>query len=171
MDLSKFAAPRSDQANSQDFIGGESTFTITRVEVGSRDRDEVLDIFFAEFPRPWRPSKTALRILFHCWETTDSDDFIGKRLTLFRDSEVKFGGQAVGGIRISRVSGIKKRATISLPETRGKNKVHIIDVLPDSAPTSAPVSEVELLRNEWKTADPERKKEIEAAVKALEAGK
>jgi hypothetical protein len=168
MDLTKFAAPRSDQANSQDFIAGASTFTIAEVKEGMRDREPVLDISFAEFPRPWRPSKTALRILMHAWGK-DSEAFIGKRLTLFRDADVKFGGQSVGGIRVSAVSGITRKLTLSLPESRGKNKVHIVEPLADDAPTSKPVSEIDLLRAEYKSADAERKAEILTEVKALEA--
>lgn len=167
MDLTNLAAPRSDQMNADDLIGGPRTFTIADVRPGSAEQP--VNVHLAEFPRPWRPSKTALRVLMHAWGT-ESTAYTGKRLTLFCDSKVKFGGKEVGGIRISHMSDIPRQIRLALTATRGQKQTHIIDPLPDDAPTSEPVSEVDLLRKEWKTASPERRQEIEAEIAAVKGG-
>lgn len=95
----------------------------------------------------------------------DTAPYAGRRLTLYRDPEVRFGGDPVGGIKISHLSHIDKRMKLALTVTRGKRAPHIVEPLTDAAPTSP----IEQLRNEWKTADDDRKKVIEAEVKALQS--
>lgn len=173
MDMTESLAPRSDQMNSEDLLTGDRVLTIKEIRSGSADQP--FDFFFEEFPRPWRPSKTMRRLMAIAWNSTNSDDYIGKRIQLFRDPSIRFGGMEVGGIRIRAMSGLgKPTVKASLTSTRGKKETHIVKLLPDNAPTSKPISEENVarlaeLRAEWKTADPERKKEIEAEVKALEA--
>jgi hypothetical protein len=41
-------------------------------------------------------------------------------MTLYNDPEVKFGGEQVGGIRISHMTDIKADIRVSLTTTRGK---------------------------------------------------
>jgi hypothetical protein len=66
---------------------------------------------------------------------------------------------------------------VALTVTRGKRAPYVVEPLPDAAPTSPPVDEETVarlaeLRQEWKGADPERRKAIEAEVAELEgAGK
>jgi hypothetical protein len=48
--------------------------------------------------------------------------WIGRQLTLFCDREVKWGGQNVGGIRISHMSHIDEPKTMMLSESKGKRK-------------------------------------------------
>ncbi|MGB3480855.1 MAG: hypothetical protein WBB07_01395 [Mycobacterium sp.] len=52
-------------------------------------------------------------------------------MTLYRDADVKFGGQDVGGIRVSHISGIEKRLKIALTTSRGQRKPFFIEPLPD----------------------------------------
>lgn len=152
--------------NNTDLHGGPITVTVTKVTRGNDDQP--FNFHMAEFPRPFKPSKNMRRLIAHAWGN-ETDHYIGKRFTLYRDPNVKFGKEVPGGIRISHMSGIPKRINVSLMVSKGKYETFTVDPLPDSAPTSAPVSEIDLLRAEYKTADPERREQIVAEVKALEA--
>jgi hypothetical protein len=76
------------------------------------------------------------RVLVAAWGA-DSNNYIGRSVTLFGDPSVKWGGIAIGGIRISHVSHITKPLTIALTESKGKRKPFSVDPLPD-APKQAP---------------------------------
>ena len=130
MDLTNTIVPKSDQINADDLITGPRTFTVTEVRVKSTTEQPV-DILLAESPgKPFRPSKTVLRILVTAWGK-EGDDYIGRRMTLYRDPEVKWAGQEVGGIRVSALSHITKPIKLALTETRGKKVTHIVQPLKD----------------------------------------
>lgn len=177
MDISDTIAPKSDQLNAEDLLSGERTFTITEVRVLDSPEQPV-HVYLAEFPknRPWKPSKTSRRVMVMAWGN-DSKTYAGHRITLYRDPEIKFGGDKVGGIKIRAMSHLpgNKRMAVALTVTRGKRAPYIVEPLPDNASTTPPVSEEKVarlaaLRAEWKTADATHKKAIEAEVSALQAG-
>jgi hypothetical protein len=171
MNLSQATQARSDQLNSDDLVGGPRTFTVAEVRRG--DNEQPVAIVLAEYPpnRPFKPSKTVLRLLSYVWGEETDDWPENPRFTLYRDAKVKWAGQEIGGIRVSHMSHITERKKIALAESKGKKTLHVVDPLPDDVPSSPPVSEAEVriaaLRAEWKTADPERKTAIEAEVAAL----
>lgn len=128
------AEPRSDQINSDDFIGSAQTYTIANVRVGSAEQK--YDIELAEIKdKAWRPPLTMLRLLMHAWGD-ESDDWIGRRVTLYRDESVRFGSDAVGGIRISHMSHLPggKPLTVKLTKTRGSKQNYTVEPLPDAPP-------------------------------------
>jgi hypothetical protein len=47
-------------------------------------------------------------------------------MTLYRDPAVRFGGQDVGGIRVSHLSHIEKRITLALTVTRGRRAPYVV---------------------------------------------
>jgi hypothetical protein len=173
IDLTDTIVPKSDQLNGDDLISGPRVFTIAEVHKTGSD-EQPFAITLGEFPkdRPFKPSKTVRRILVTAWGP-DAAMYVGRRMRLYRDPAVKFGGQAVGGIRVSHLSHIEKRFVVALNETRGKKASHTIEPLPDDAPSSAPVSETDVkiaaLQTEWHTADPERQAAIVAEVETLRA--
>ena len=134
MDLTDSIAPRSDQMNAEDLLTGPRTFTVTEVRKGS-SAEQPVSIYLAEFPsdRPFKPSKTVRRILVSAWGK-ETDAYAGRRLTLYRDPDVTFGKDKVGGIRVSHMSHIDKRITLALTTTRGKRAPFVVEPLPD-APT------------------------------------
>ena len=135
MDLTNTIVPKSDQINADDLIAGPRTFTVTEVKVKS-SAEQPVDIHLAESPgKPFRPSKTVLRVLVTAWGK-EGDDYVGRRMTLYRDPDVKWAGQEVGGIRVSELSHITKQIKLALTETRGKKVTHIVKPLAD-APTPA----------------------------------
>lgn len=130
MDLTETIQINSDQINYEDFLSGPRTFTITEVRRGSSEQP--VWIFFAEVDgKSFRPAKTVRKLLLLAYGA-DSDNYIGKRLTLYGDPDVKWAGKKIGGIRISHGSGISKPVIVALSETRGKREVHRLDPLPDA---------------------------------------
>src|SRR5690349_24228607 len=116
MDLTNTIIPKSDQLNSDDLIAGPRTFTVTEVRVKSTPEQPV-DIHLAESPgKPFRPSKTVLRILVTAWGK-EGDEYVGRRMTLYRDETVKWAGQEVGGIRVSHLSHILRPMKLALTDT------------------------------------------------------
>lgn len=134
MDLSQTIAPRSDQINAEDLLSGPVTVTITNVREGAAEQP--VDIDVAEYPgRAYRPNKTMRRVLVSAWGP-DSTAYVGRRMTLYRDPGVKFGGDTVGGIKISHLSHIPKTIRLALTVTRGKRAPYVVEPLPN-APTLA----------------------------------
>lgn len=158
MDISDTLAPDSTQLDAVDLLGGPRTFTITKVSRGKDDQP--VEINLAEFPRVWRPGKSMRRVLAACWGT-DATAYVGRRVTLYCDERVRFGNDVVGGTRISHLSHIEKAKSVPLLVSRGKSAMFKVEPLVES-PT-------ERLRAEWHTATPERRKEIESEVTALNA--
>lgn len=140
MDLTETIAPKSDQMNADDLMSGPRTFTITDVTKAA-SAEQPVDVHLAEFPqgRPFKPSKSMRRVMVAAWGK-ETAAYVGRRLTLYRDPEVTFGRDKVGGVRISHMSGIDKRLTIALTVTRGKRAPYVVEPLPDTAPTSPAVS-------------------------------
>lgn len=128
MDITETLAPKSDQMDAEDLIGGERTFTVESVNRGSVEQP--VEIRLAEFPRCFRPSKTVRRILAAAWGT-DATAWTGRRMTLFRDATVMFGNDAVGGIRVSHLSHIDNPITLALMAKRGKRSTFTVQPLND----------------------------------------
>ena len=127
MDMSETIVPNSEQLNADDLMAGPRTVTIAEVVRGNAEQP--VDIHLAEFPgRPWRPSKSMRRVLVAAWGT-QSSAYIGRRATLYRDPEVMFGRDKVGGIKVSHLSDIPKQLKVALTVTRGKRAPHVVDVL------------------------------------------
>jgi hypothetical protein len=131
MDLTATIAPRSDQLNADDLISGPVTVTITEVRAGSAEQP--VDVIVAEFPgRAYRPSKSMRRVMVSAWGK-DASAYAGHRLTLFRNPDITFGRDKVGGIEISHMSHLDKPLTVALTATRGKRKNFTVKPLPASS--------------------------------------
>jgi hypothetical protein len=164
MDITETTAPRSDQQNFDDYVSGPKTVTISEVRAGTTEQP--VEIHLVEFPgRPFKPSKTVRRILIAAWGP-EASNYIGRRMTLFGDPTIKFGGAVVGGIRVSHLSHIDKPLTINLTETRGKRKPHRIDPLPD---VPAVVTDAEVPEFEQRIADANTCDELNAIAADLKA--
>lgn len=177
MDLTETIAPKSDQINAEDLLTGPRTFTVERVTAGSPEQP--VNIHLVELPgRPYRPSKSMRRVLVTAWGK-EAETYAGRRLTLYRDPEVTFGRDKVGGIKISHLSHIDQRLSLALTVTRGKRAAHTVDPLPDTPPTPteptpdevAACTNVDQLKEMWRISTPngERRAQIEARVAELNA--
>ena len=167
MDLTESIAPRSDQVNADDLIAGPITYTIREVRQGAAESP--FDFMLVETERAYRPSKTMRRVIVAAWGP-EASNYAGRRLTLYREPTIKFGGQTVGGIRISHMSHIDKRVEVLAQVTRGKREKFTVDPLPDAPAPDPNAALIAELRAEWKTADPERQAEIQAEVARLQDG-
>lgn len=129
------AEPRSDQWNADDFIGGARTFTIKSVQTGKAEQKYDIELVEGE-GRSWRPPLTMLRLLIAAWGD-DSTKWAGRQATLYRDDSVRFGSDAVGGIRISHMSHLpgEKPFTAMLTTTRGRRAKHTVQPLKAAPPT------------------------------------
>ena len=131
MDMTEFIAPNSAQLNADDLLTGPMTVTITEVTQGSAEQP--VNVNTVETPgRPYKPSKSMRRVMVAAWGK-DASAYAGRRLTLYCNPEIKFGGAKVGGIEISHMSDIDGDLKVSLTATRGKNKLHTVKPL--AAPT------------------------------------
>jgi hypothetical protein len=143
MDLTETTAPKSDQQNFDDYAAG-ITRTVTVTEVKRGNAEQPAEVHLAEFPgRPYKPSKSMRRVLVAAWGP-DTTTYAGRRITLYGDPTVKFGGNVVGGIKISNLSHIDKRIDVSLTETRGKRAKHTVEPLIESAPVKPTPEPIEV---------------------------
>jgi hypothetical protein len=170
MDLTESIAPRSDQVNADDLVGGPITYTIREVVGGKAEAP--FDFMLVETDRAYRPSKTMRRVIVNAWGA-EAANYAGRRLTLYREPTIKFGGAVVGGIRISHMSHIDKACDVMLQVTRGKRERFVVQPLPDApaGPTAADVAastdQAEL--RQWWNAHPALRTVIEARVSELKA--
>ena len=125
-DLSKTILAKSDQLNADDLVAGPIVVQVTKVTCV--DGDQPVSVHLTGGHRPWKPSKTARRVLVKAWGD-NGDNYVGKWLRLFRDDDVKWAGKAVGGIRIAAMSDIPSSITISLAVSKGTKLDQKIAVL------------------------------------------
>lgn len=128
------AEPRSDQWNADDFIGGPRVFTIAGVRAGTAEQKYDIELVEGE-GRVWRPPLTMLRLLIAAWGD-EASAWVGRRVKLYRDETVRFGADAVGGIRVAAMSDLPggKPLRVALTQTRGKKTVHVVELLTEPAP-------------------------------------
>lgn len=167
MDISETLAPASDQLDAIELVAGPRIFTIASVSKGSDEQP--VNVHFADFPRPWRPSKGMRRVLAACWGS-DASQWVGRRVELYFDPEVMFGKDKPGGTRISRLSNLERRKSVPLLISRGKSATFTVEPLPDAPPPNPNAAKLAALRTEWESATPEWRAEIEAERDALLQG-
>jgi hypothetical protein len=119
-DLSKTILAKSDQLNADD-LAAPMTITVTGVR-GTDSSDQPIIINFEnDQGKPFKPCKTMRRVLVRAWGP-NGQDYVGRSMTVYNDPTVKWGGQPVGGVRISHLSHIDQDMTIPLTVTRGQKK-------------------------------------------------
>lgn len=118
-DLRPTIIPKSDQLNAEQLLGGPITITVSDVRVTDSGEQPVVVHYVGEDGRPFKPCKTMRKVLIHAWGT-DGRKWVGRSMTIYNDPSVKFGGDDVGGIRISHMTDIERDVKVSLTSTRGK---------------------------------------------------
>lgn len=94
--------------------------TISRIEqqnVGAADGEEELKwcMSFKEFRKPMVLNSTNIQLVTKALGTDETDEWIGKKIVVYVDDNVSFGGKLVGGIRVRKVRG---QAASSKPEPK-----------------------------------------------------
>lgn len=129
LDITDTLAPKSDQLDAVDLLGGERTFVIDRATVTVAEQP--VNLYLKDFPRPWRPGKNMRRVLAALWGP-DAAKYIGRSVTLFCDTGVMFGGKEVGGTRIKALSDIgDKPRKVPILVSQGRTEVYVVQPITD----------------------------------------
>ena len=137
VDMSMTIEPKSDQLNADDLIAGPRVITITHVKAQMSSAEQPVAINYeGDKGKPWKPCKSMRRVLVRAWGP-DGNDYVGRRLTLYCDPKVVWGGIQVGGVRISHMSDIAENITMPLTISRAKRAAFTVEVLSD-APAAPP---------------------------------
>lgn len=185
VNMAEFTAPKSDQLNADDLIGGARTITITgvRANPGRNIEQPVAISYQGDDGKPYYPCKSMRRVMVHVWGA-DAKNYVGRSMTLYCDPNVQFGGMKVGGIRISHMSHMDKTVVLALTATRSKRApftVHplhsasTVDVAEliakyDAAKDEGSFSSAEIERSAaWKSLDKDAKAALKAASDAAKS--
>lgn len=129
INMAQFIAPKSNQMNADDLLGGPRTITITNVRANEGNVEQPVSIFFeGDQNKPFLPCKSMRRVMVAVWGA-DAKSYIGKSMTLFRDPEVLWGGMKVGGIRISHMTDLDKPKTMALTASKQKRTPYTVQPL------------------------------------------
>lgn len=140
MDITRTVEPRSDQLNFDDVAVHSLTITVTEVKAGPPDQP--VELHNAEYPgRPYKPGKSMRRVLIAAWGT-EASAYVGRRITLYGDPTIRFGKEAVGGIRISHLSHIDQPLTVALTVTRGKRAPFTVQPLTEPDGLTAALDDI-----------------------------
>lgn len=137
MNMRDTIAPKSNQLNADDLLNISRTITITGVKRGDTLEQPVSIHFEGDNGKPWYPCKSMRRVMVSCWGDNGAD-WVGKQATLFCEPSVKFGGVAVGGIRISHLSHIERDMVLSLTVTKAKRAPYKVAKLVEAQSTPPP---------------------------------
>ena len=138
LDMTESLAPKSDQLDAVDLLSGPRTFTIEQVSKGNPEQP--FNFHLEGFPRVWRPGKSMRRVIVAAWGGKTSA-YVGQSVTLYCDPSVQFGGDTVGGTRISHMTGLEKPLKVPLLIKRGKSAMFTVQPLketPKPNPTPNP---------------------------------
>lgn len=131
LDISNTIEPDSTQLNADDLIGKDVTITVREVSKGNADQP--VNIHSHEYPdRAYRPSKSMRRVIVAAWGP-DASQYSGRQLTLFRNPDIMFGREKVGGIEIRAMSHLDKPLEVPLTVSRGKRRKFIVQPLQQPA--------------------------------------
>lgn len=134
-DLRHTIAPKSDQLNADDLIAGPVTVTVIGVRASAGDPQQPIAIDIGDGLQPYKPCKSMRRVLIALWGQ-NGKAWIGRRMTLYCDPSVIYGGVRVGGIRISHMSDIGQDTSLLLTTTRSKRKEYVVKLLTEAKQTA-----------------------------------
>lgn len=134
-DMNSVIAPKSDQINADDLIGGDMIITITEVKI-RQGEDQPVSMHFEGSRKVYRPCKSMSRVIVAIWGA-DTANYAGRSIKLYRDPDVQWGGMKVGGIRIREMTHMEgdRPVTLALTEKRGSRKPAVIRplIMPQNA--------------------------------------
>jgi len=141
MDMTPTLAANSNRLTADDLIAGPLTITVTKLTPGSAPQ-EVIFNFDGDQGKPWHPCKTMRRVLAEVWGK-DGLQYVGRQITLFRNPEILYSGQKVGGIQISHLSNLNGPFQTTISLARGKRTPYRVEPLTTpAAPPAAPAPDL-----------------------------
>lgn len=77
-------------------------FKVGQVNVAREDQEPDMKwaVKFQEFKKPMVLNSTNIQLLAKACESEDSDEWVGKKVVIYTDPNVSFGGKLVGGLRV-----------------------------------------------------------------------
>lgn len=150
LDLSPTIVAKSNQLNADDLIGRSLSVTVTDVKLVTGDQPVAIH-YEGDNGKPYLPCKSMRRVIIRAWGN-DGNQYRGRRMTLYRDENVTFGGQNVGGIRISHMSHIDKPLTLSLTVSRNSRKPYTVQPLPAAKPVEQTTDDRRAKAEQWVAA-------------------
>lgn len=178
----KSIEPKSDQLNADDLLTGPQVFKIVDVLKGGDEKQPVVCKIDGG-KQPWKPCKSMRRVMVKIWGDSPKK-WVGQSVKLWCDPSVMFGGMKVGGIRIEAMTGIERRTSVILAESRGKRAEYWIEPLIvnntdnrvekaitayESCDSRARLDKLnEHIEAVWETASETDKVRIKAAISAAE---
>lgn len=171
-DLRTTIVAKSDQLNADDLIGGSITITVTKVSLLAGEQPIAIN-YASDNGKPYKPCKSMRRVLVGAWGS-DGSKYVGRSMTLYRDQDVMWGGEKVGGIRISHMSDIEGEVTLSLMASKKCKRPFTVRPLVAAAPALPKIEQalrdvatkgVEALSAAWAKLSPQQQGVL-AAVKA-----
>src|SRR5699024_3270502 len=102
MDISNTIQPDSTQLNADDMIGQDVVITVREVTQGTSEQPVSIHSH-EDSVRAYRPSNSMRRGIVAAWGA-DSSQYAGRSLELFRNPDIIFGRDIVGGIEINAIS-------------------------------------------------------------------
>lgn len=147
IDMSETIKPKSNQLNADDLMAGPMTIKITDVQKHSSEQP--IAIYYGDPKKPYLPCKTVRRLMVLVWGD-DGSKYVGNSLTLYRDATVTWGGQEVGGIRVSHMTGLTEKKSFALTASNKSKKPWVILPLGDERP--AKIIDIDALNAEAATA-------------------
>lgn len=138
LDMTESLAPKSDQLDAVDLLGGPRTFRIENVT--KHNAEQPFNFHLEGFPRVWRPGKSMRRVIVAAWGGKVAA-YIGQSVTLYCDEAVEFGGAAVGGTRISHMTGIgDKPLKVPLLIKKGRSAIYTVQPLKEAPKPAQPTA-------------------------------
>lgn len=123
--------PKSDQLNADDLISGPIVVEVKDVKQ-CPDEKQPVAIVIGDNRQPYKPCKSMRRVMVALWGDQPKK-WIGKRMRLYCDPNVMFGGLRVGGIRISHAT-IEEAKDVLLTTAKAKRTVYTIQPLKEEKP-------------------------------------
>lgn len=117
----------------QSDVDGEQEVTILKVgqlNVAREDQEPEMKwaVKFQEFKKPMVLNSTNIQLLAKACDSEESDEWVGKKVVVYADPNVSFGGKLVGGLRIKLP--IKKKASAAAPAGNGGHFDDMSDDIP-----------------------------------------
>ena len=129
-DISHTLIAKSDQLNAAD-LARPVVITVRSVRVVDEEQPVCVD--YGENRPPWKPCKGMRRLLAQVWGT-DTDTWIGHRVELFNDNGATWAGKAVGGIRVSAISGIDRGMSYNMRTSKKSHTMYKIAAMEKAQP-------------------------------------
>lgn len=138
IDMSQHLTGKSDHLTADMLLAGPRELTVAAVVASPQGEDRPVEIRWREDALPWRPCLSMRRVLAAIWGGR-TEPYVGRRLRLWRDPDVRFGSDLVGGIRIQAASHIETSQTVMVQVKRGrKAPIQIAPLRGDARPTPTP---------------------------------